>query len=52
MALSSDFINAVDSHDNIMTRIMLKDSMLVDLTLKQFHFSRKASLTAAACPLA
>lgn len=37
MALSSDFINAVDSHDNIMTRIMLKDSMLVDLTLKQFQ---------------
>lgn len=37
MAISSDFINAVDSHDNIMTRIMLKDSMLVDLTLKQFQ---------------
>ncbi|MDE6167774.1 MAG: hypothetical protein K2G28_04880, partial [Acetatifactor sp.] len=37
MALSSDFINAVDSHDSIMTRIMLKDSMLVDLTLKEFQ---------------
>lgn len=37
MALSSDFINAVDSHDTMMTRIMLKDSMLVDLTLKQFE---------------
>lgn len=37
MALSSDFINAVDSHDNMMTRIMLEDSMLVDLTLKQFE---------------
>lgn len=37
MALSSDFINAVDSNDSIMTRIMLKDSMLVDLTLRQFQ---------------
>ena len=37
MALSSDFINAVDSHDSMLTHIMLKDSMLVDLTLRQFE---------------
>ena len=37
MALSSDFKNAVDSHDMLMTRIMLKDSMLVDLTLRLFE---------------
>lgn len=36
MALSADFIKAVDSNDTLMTRIMLKDSMLVDLTLNQF----------------
>lgn len=37
MALSDDFKDAVDSHDVLMTRIMLKDSMLVDLTLRQFE---------------
>lgn len=37
MALSDDFKNAVESHDVLMTRIMLKDSMLVDLTLRQFE---------------
>lgn len=36
MALSADFMKAVDSHDTLMTRIMLKDNMLVDLTLNQF----------------
>lgn len=36
MALSADFMKAVDSHDILMARIMLKDSMLVDLTLNQF----------------
>ena len=37
MAVSSDFAKAVDSHDTMLTHIMLKDSMLVDLTLKQFE---------------
>lgn len=36
MALSEDFIKAVNSGDTLTTRIMIKDSMLVDLTLKQF----------------
>lgn len=37
MAVSNDFKNAVDSQDVLMARIMLKDSMLVDLTLRQFE---------------
>ena len=36
MALSEDFIKAVDSGDVTMARIMLSDSMLVDLTLHDF----------------
>lgn len=37
MALSDEFKNAVDSHDVLLTRIMLKDSMLVDLSLRRFE---------------
>lgn len=36
MALSEDFVKAVESKDITMVRIMLSDSMLVDLTLKDF----------------
>lgn len=37
MALSADFMKAVDSGDTLMTRIMLKNSMLVDITMRQFN---------------
>lgn len=40
MAVSKDFINAVQSGNMRLTRIMLKDSMLVDLTLRQFEEER------------
>ena len=37
MSISVDFTNAVQSQDILLTRIMLKDSMLVDLSLRQFE---------------
>lgn len=37
MAISSDFSDAVNSHNLTKTQIMLKDSMFVDLTMKDFN---------------
>lgn len=37
MAISADFIEAVDSHNLTKTRVMLKDSMFVDLTMSSFN---------------
>lgn len=41
MSISVDFTNAVQSQDILLTRIMLKDSMLVDLSLRQFEEKQK-----------
>ena len=37
MAISPEFISAVQDHDLLRTRIMLKDSMLMDLTMRDFE---------------
>lgn len=37
MALTQDFMNAVNSNNRLRVRIMLKDSMVVDPTLEQYN---------------
>ncbi len=37
MALSEEFIQAVDTNQNTLTRVMISDSMLMDLTLGTFR---------------
>ena len=37
MNISQDFVSAVEKNDLLMVRIMLKDSMVVDPTLAEFH---------------
>ena len=37
MAISPEFMDAVNNNNGLLTRIMLKDSMVVDPTLEQYN---------------
>ena len=49
MALTSEFISAVREKNNLRIRIMLKDSLLVDKTFKQFTDMRRFAEDNGAC---